>query len=628
MPVSASSTQHKPRMLYFMARTERYSPLNFEGTNDRPLKALRESFEITLINYDGDFEVLCDQYQPDIALFDCGSGAAESRLEITNVARSSAIPKIGFMKGDAWSASRTKLLYEIDEWGLDAVFEQGDLALKEYLPQVRQLIYYWPLFVDTDLYKDYESYKSIPFLILGQTETPAYDWRGRIRRAVESNIPSLVFPHPGYRKQFEDAFVIIREKYARTINSSLFALGGGAFNQQMLKKNLEIPACRSCLITDRTPANELFGFEDMVNCVIADEKNVVEKLRHLANHRYELEKITDSGHALIQSKHSYTHRKQILQWFSLRNQLETGQQIVQTDLFGDLQIAGESTKQESVSILLGGQDRRLLREGDRLLTRGDYERAAALFKQAGDFTGFIPDADIRQAICMLHLGHPISALRLILKQFALVRRLEIPGPDPIEWGLFILGMACQGELDEAVRFAKYFPALSHPILDQTRWIVLQLARDGIPPHRSNRIQSTGLMRIQSIHLLPPSYVENYTANARAILRACGQSQLVSDLLDPSEEEVRLKQDEGARASQHRDVQAVLLTIAESYRGLDDAIHSIEDLIAAQKILGSIKKPLKRFMPRKARSRMKNALSKIRNRVGSWIISLGKKIGSE
>jgi len=520
----------KPKMIYFQANPSGYAPVNFEATVLRPLKCFREFFEVVLIDRNCDYDEVCQTHEPDIAIFDCGDEAPGSRLSITNMNTNRSVPRIGFMKGDAWSSSRIQCLYQIEDWDLEAVFEQGDLALKEYLPDLSDMIYYFPYFVDTDLYRDYGQDKLIPLLFIGDFERAAYPWRKKIKSALGSSFPMLVFPHPGYSSGYSSSYPLYGERYARTINASIIVPSGGAFNKQFLKKHLEILACRACLISDDTPAVRAFGLQDMENCVFADENDIVEKLHALFQHLEEIERITNEGFAFIHAHHSYKNRKQIIQWFELHKGLDADQKIIQTGLFEDLKMVRKDTGQASIIFNCQGEDRELVRKGDLSAASGDYHGALICYEQAGSFTSCIPDADLKSACCHLHTGTAGMAVSLAEKLNRHAYAHNSRKPDPIEWACLIIAVLCEGHASAAVQLAKSTASLSNREHEWARWAVAAAANDQELLRQSfGRIRENHFTH-RSIHQPSHASFHEYILSVGAMLRASGRKNLAQKLL--------------------------------------------------------------------------------------------------
>src|SRR5262249_13744146 len=133
------------------------------------------------------------------------------------------------------------------------------------------------------------------------------------------------------------------ERYARLINSAWIAPTCGTICNELVRKHFEIPACGTCLLTQKTEGLEAAGFADFVNCVFADENDVLDKLQWLFERPEELERITKAGKELVESRHTIRQRNQVFQWYALHRKLKPGQRIVQPGPFLPLTIADENS---------------------------------------------------------------------------------------------------------------------------------------------------------------------------------------------------------------------------------------------------------------------------------------------
>ena len=257
--------------------------------------------------------------------------------------------------------------------------------------------------------------------------------------------------------------MMIGEQYAREMNSAVFAPACGTVAKEVVRKHFEIPACNTCLVTEESPGLKAAGFVDMDNCVLANEHDVVDKVRFLLGRPDELQRISKAGHRLVHTRHGSQHRDQLYQWFVLNKQLRPSQRIEQLDPFARLFISDEDDTRPSAYIISNGSHLRLMREGELSLATGDYEAAREYhFLACLSLMGMFPEARLKLAVCQLHLGDSGSALKQLneLVRYTLIR-YGAAWPDPVEWAYFIIALICAGRSREAQRRARQFPHLHH-----------------------------------------------------------------------------------------------------------------------------------------------------------------------
>ena len=516
----------KPRLAFFACKHDEHLPLFLLRHKQEHVKCLSEFFEVTVIDEDCDYQQICDKYQPDLTLFESAVHFPScQRPKVTNVRACLQIPRLGFLHADAFCEGRAGFLSDVDHWGVDTFFTIATAAA-EYTPEIAENLFTWPNFIDADLYRDYGQAKSIPVLFTGKVNA-LYPWRQKIIKLVSRYYPSLICPHPGYGPPRAATQVIAGESYARMLNASWFVPACGTVAKDVVRKHLEVPACKACLITEQSPAIEAAGFADMRNCVFADEHNILDKLNVLWRDPNKLNSIIDAGHQLVHSRHTLKHRDQIFQWFNLYKSLQSTQKIVQMGPFEPLRIVDKSLGLAHSHITSNGIHLALLHQGDEKLWGGKYEGAESLYLKCLNYYRYMPEPQLKLALCNLYEGNAKVALSWILKpiQFTLAEYKAID-PDPVEWAYFIVTLLSLGKVDEAVKRARQFAWLRHPELDRARWVtnVLKNRRTVAP------LQRDDAQRYRfSIHRLPGRSFGEWIQHLCVMLRACGQFDFAETL---------------------------------------------------------------------------------------------------
>jgi hypothetical protein len=484
---------------------------------------LGRSFDVVVIGEDCDYRDVCDRYQPDLTLFESGAYAGPRR--ITNAAAHPDIPKLGFIHSDAYCLSRAASISDMATWGVETFFTIS-VALGEYTPDIAGNLFVWPNFVDGELYRDYGQSKVIPVMFAGSQATH-YPWRNRMNRLVSQAYPSLTTPHGGWFNRQRSARMIYGERYARMLNAAMVVPACGTIAKELVRKVFEVPAARSCLLTERTAAIESAGFVDMHNCVFADEHDVLDKLNHLFQNPGELARITDAGHDLVHTRHTAAQRDQIFQWWRLHQALKPGERIVQTSPFAPLEVVGD-TSIENTPVISHGLDRVLLREGDEELLNGRYSAAEDRYLRCLNYH-FMPEPALRLAICHLYQGQPDRAMYWLTRTIdGTLLSHRAADPDPIEWAYMIRAVACAGRLADARLRAREYPHLRHPELDRTRLAVGVLAGQpgALPMPDSN---GRSMARRRSVHVLPEQELVSWVQDFATMLAAGGQHRAAGAL---------------------------------------------------------------------------------------------------
>jgi hypothetical protein len=264
----------------------------------------------------------------------------------------------------------------------------------------------------------------------------------------------------------------------------------------------------------------------MINCVFAEEHDVLDKLSFLFKNPDALDRITISGSELVHRCHTIKRRDQILQWYELNKTRKPHQKIVQTGAFGPLRLADSSVGRVPASSP-EGLHLHLLRQGDRLLWKHDYPGAERFYLRCVQHIPWMPEPKLRLALCKLYEGNPKLALSWISEtiQFTLCEYGAVD-PDPVEWAYFIICTICVGKLSDAIKCANQFPELRHPELDRTRQVTMFLVNYKMTLPAGD----TQARRYRhSIHQLPERSEKEWLVTLRDMLMACNRRELADRL---------------------------------------------------------------------------------------------------
>ena len=534
------------------------------------VKCLSHHFDVTVIDHPCDYRQLCDEYAPDLAIFE--SGVYVGKREVKNVFANPEIPKLGFIHCDAYCPTREYAISDMAAWGITTFFTIS-VSMAAYTPAIADHLFVWPNFVNPDLYHDYTVPKVIPVLFTG-SQAIHYPWRNRINKIISQHYPSLQSPHFGWNEESVTARMLFGEQYARLISASCIAPTCGTIAEDVVRKHFEIPACNTCLVTQRTPAIEAAGFSDLANCVFAEDVDVVEKLDWLFQRPEELERITVAGRKLVESRHAMLNRDQIFQWYTLQKQLKPGKKIVQLGPFLPLTIVDQSSRIGNGNIMSGGIDRLLLKQGDEKLWSGNYDEAEKLYRRSLNYHE-MPEPILRLAMCYLYRGNPIGAVDILSKQVQSVLE-EGSEPDAVEWAYFIVALLCRGQLRDAVARANQFSSLRHEELDRVRAAVRVLSNEmvAITAERYNAGYRP------SVHQLPSQTIDQWRESLRKMLIACRQTKAAAMLTRSA---VILTSSEAAVRTSRDNLNSPFFELSNGVEGRGDNIK-----VAVQHEIGSVK----------------------------------------
>lgn len=539
----------KPKLVFFQYEYDSHLPPFVLIHKREHVKCLSEFFDVTVVNHDCEYQQICDQYEPDLALFESGLPYLSSRRP--NISKSHVypqIPKIGLLHSDAFSEHRSGFLSDMDHWGIDTFFAIATTAA-EHTPEIADQLFIWPNFVDADTYHDYGESKNIPVLFTGN-QSALYPWRQAVSKKISKHYPTLQCPHGGYDPRSATAQLMVGESYARLLNASWCVPACGTAAKELVRKHFEVPACKSCLITDRSPALEAAGFVDMKNCVMVDDHNVLARMAYLFENRDEMRAISEAGYTLVQTRHTLKQRDQILQWLRLHQSLKPHQRIIQRKPFEPLCVVDKSQSVPNSHVISNGLFNMLLDQGDDKLWGGEYGQAELLYLRCLSYYRWMPEPQLRMALCCLRKGDAKMALEWIMRPIGFtLADYKAADPDPVEWAYFIICLLCLGRLSEAAKQSSEFEWLRHPELDRARW-----AANACHGHGGTRPSEhdEGAQRRASIHQLPSRSFNEWLEQLCIMLAACGRPKEAEALNKCASGRTAAVQAEGGLpARQHR-----------------------------------------------------------------------------
>jgi hypothetical protein len=509
----------RPRLLFFRYAHDKRAPRFLTTHGDEFERCLSQHFDVQAVTGRGDYRRLCDQHQPRLVVFEVGLQLQGShRPVLCNLGAHPGIPRIGLLNADAWGSTVGNALAEFEALRLEALFTICTTT-GEHLPALHGRLFYQPNFIDPAIFHPYDVPKAMPVLLTGRRDQQ-YPWRLAISKRLARRYQAAQLPHTGYDPGHAAKRMLSGEPYARALASAWFAPACGTVVGELVRKHLEIPACGTCLIAERTPALLHAGFIDMDNCVFAEPADVVEKIEHLLARKDALRQMISRATTLVMSRHTIAHRDQIRQWFDLRSRQQPGQHIIQPGPFERLTL--DATKPASTfATRPHGRHLDLLAQGDRMLEQRG-QAALDCYNQALGFIPSMPQARLRAALAEMLLGRPRAALARIvdLNKQTLAGDAEVT-PDPLEWALLIVCLLCLGKLRQAARRIARFGDLGDATLSHLGRLLKE------PTHVAYECREPRL----SIHWPPSGRYDAWMRMIRAALEAAGRPELSRALLE-------------------------------------------------------------------------------------------------
>lgn len=177
-------------------------------------------------------------------------------------------------------------------------------------PEFAHQMHWFPHFVDTKIFRDYELKRDIDYLLLGCTAASVYPLRKVMLDRMKSRKGFYHEEHPGYRDMTaeEENKVLVNRNYAKAINRAKIFLSCDSTYHYPLRKYYEVLACRTLLLSSVSKELLDLGFIPGVHFVEVTEDNFEWKAQYYLKNRAERNRIAEAGYEFIRKHHTVKHR--------------------------------------------------------------------------------------------------------------------------------------------------------------------------------------------------------------------------------------------------------------------------------------------------------------------------------
>ncbi|GIN61743.1 hypothetical protein J27TS8_17360 [Robertmurraya siralis] len=266
-------------------------------------KALDELTTLKIWRQSGSIETIIKklQFQPDFILIQNDIGNQLSPF----IQGLSKIPiPVGLIINDVYRYQEPRRLY-IKKNNIRFIFSIIRKQFLEIYPEFANRLRWFPHFVETEIYRDYQLPKDIDLLLMGSTDD-IYPLRQKIVKAYEHDRHFVYHPHPGYGDitTKEEKGHFIGEKYARELNRAKIFFTSPSIYLYPVMKYFEALACKTLLLAPTFEELEALGFKPGIHFVAINEANFKEQATYYLNNDTERNKITMTGHEFVQQNHS------------------------------------------------------------------------------------------------------------------------------------------------------------------------------------------------------------------------------------------------------------------------------------------------------------------------------------
>jgi len=410
-----------------------------------------------------------------------------------------SIPKVGYISMDSFSPCRYEAFRYLRKINIDSYFT-SDFNIGMRYKAIRNNLYYIPWFIPSDDIITEQVKQKEEFILLATHYRGTYPWRNRMFPLLKNEYKTSELEH----------FSIYGKDFLERLSLAKYIPTDGGFGRIIVNKHLEIPASKSCLITQSTEAVLAMGFKDMENCIMADSlEELKPKIEYCETNDKKYTSIVENGFRLIKEYHTEKNRVQVIDWYKLNKAKDANSKIVQSELFGPLQLVNKDSL-TSTYVQGTSDDKIITDEIDLLITEGKFQDALKKCDfLINEFNDYCPDFLIRKAIVCISLQDFPAAVKCVLQLFSVeMRNGKAEQPDPVEWGMLLLAFYMGGKRKIVSRLLNFFDYIDDSFVNVIKaGIAVSLNRNDEASYFMNRSLQLDGQSFSSHSTVPQKFSE-------------------------------------------------------------------------------------------------------------------------
>ncbi len=171
--------------------------------------------------------------------------------------------------------------------------------------EFKHKLQFFPHFVDEEL-QFIPKVKQSKCLISGATCPKVYPLRTKLAanaRKHPYNKDFSLLVHPGYFKKV-DKNQTVGVEFLKCISGFICAVSTPSIFNYVVAKYFEIPAAGTILVAKTSPDLLELGFEDGINFIEVNDKNALDKIKHILYNRQKYEQVRLAGQELIKTRYT------------------------------------------------------------------------------------------------------------------------------------------------------------------------------------------------------------------------------------------------------------------------------------------------------------------------------------
>lgn len=447
---------------------------------DNWVHALALHCDLEIIEDDFDLKDVCDRVRPDFILFEAVTWCRPRRLRITRAREYPHIPRALNLNCDPHEPMRPITFQMLNEWGVNTLFSYAGMHFRQMHELQMAGVECFSIrgTIDENVFHEYDEEKTIPVCILSAHLFPDfYPWRAKLTQEIQYVFPTYLDLHPGYANTtVPNPFSVRRDKYARQIARSWFAVADTTRLDYAVGKHLEIPAVGTVLIAPDSEVLKEYGLVDGHNCILGSGEELYTKMLDVANDPAKYAAMRQRGLELVQGHYTRQKWTDIIDWFECHTQRKPGQVTRRMGLFGPFQNVPERRSPLSIDNYVRRDNPMgvVLRFAQEAILDGDeLDTVSEELVAASKWVGHIAEPRFLLGIVALLQGNIDQAILLISlrgnAQGSVDPSRGTLDPCELAWLLLIATMIGDTELQNIL--LRQSESLPHVAVRRVQWLI-------------------------------------------------------------------------------------------------------------------------------------------------------------
>lgn len=183
-------------------------------------------------------------------------------------------------------------------------------AFKATYTEFEDRMIWFPHYINSEIFKDYNQPKSIDFLMMGCIHPDIYPLRDTILKTLKSKENFTYYSHPGYQSSpYDEKYYMVGRRYAKEINKSKIFFTCDSIYHYPLMKYYEVLASNTLLLAPHSQELQDLGFIPNVHFININKDNYIDLGNKFLKTYDKLgRKIAENGYKMVHKYHTVEQR--------------------------------------------------------------------------------------------------------------------------------------------------------------------------------------------------------------------------------------------------------------------------------------------------------------------------------